>query len=169
MIEKVLNANVYVAGNNLLGKAQEVRLPNISVQKTEHRPLGIFTTVALPQGIERMELSIVFQTFNADVLKKADPFNPIDIAIRAVQQEYNNFGNLQETKQVRVYCRGTFRNLDLGTITAEDGGTRTHTVDLVFYQLIVDGQLIHQIDPLNAIYIVDGKDLLADARSALGY
>jgi P2 family phage contractile tail tube protein len=166
-IEKVLNANVYVNGNNFLGKAREVRLPTISVQKTEHRPLGTFATIALPQGIERMEMSIIFETFNADVFKKTNPFAAVDLAVRAVQQEYDAHGNLVTNKQVRIFAKGSFRSAELGNISAQEPGTRTLTFDLNYYKLVIEGLIIHEIDPLNSIYIVNGEDLLASVRALL--
>jgi len=166
-IEKVLNANVYIDGNNFLGKAREVRLPTVSVQKTEHRPLGTFATIALPQGIERMEIGIIFETFNADAFKRTNPFSAVNLTIRAVQQEYDAHGNLVTNKQVRVYAKGSFRSAELGNVTAQESGTRTLTFDLNYYKLEIAGQVIHEIDPLNSIYIVNGKDLLATARTML--
>ena len=40
-INKLTNANVYLDGVNLLGRAEEVQLPQIKHKMAEHKALGI--------------------------------------------------------------------------------------------------------------------------------
>lgn len=39
-IHQIVNANVYMSGNSLLGKAKEFKLPDIEFEFIEHKGLG---------------------------------------------------------------------------------------------------------------------------------
>ncbi len=40
-INRITNANIYLDGNNLLGRASEIKLPDISMIMQEHKALGM--------------------------------------------------------------------------------------------------------------------------------
>ena len=46
-INKLTNANVYLNGNNLLGRAEEVELPQIKHKMAEHKALGPISRIAI--------------------------------------------------------------------------------------------------------------------------
>jgi hypothetical protein len=39
-VNKLTNANIYIDGNSLLGKASEIDLPKITAKMAEHKALG---------------------------------------------------------------------------------------------------------------------------------
>jgi len=39
---------------------------------------------------------------------------------------------------------------------------------VTYYKLEVDGKVIYEVDPLNCVCVVNGKDYLADVRRNLG-
>ena len=43
-----------------------------------------------------------------------------------------------------------------------------YTTSLSYYKLTIDGEVIHEIDVLNMVKNIGGKDLQADFRAALG-
>lgn len=40
-INRITNANIYLDGNNLLGRATEIKLPDVSLIMQEHKALGV--------------------------------------------------------------------------------------------------------------------------------
>ena len=44
-INKLTNANIYMNGTNLLGRAEEVQLPQIKHKMAEHKALGMVGSV----------------------------------------------------------------------------------------------------------------------------
>lgn len=40
-INRITNANIYLDGTNLLGRAEEVKLPDVSMIMQEHKALGM--------------------------------------------------------------------------------------------------------------------------------
>lgn len=54
-INRITNANIYLDGANLLGRAEEVKLPDVSMTMQEHKALGMVGKVELPAGFDKME------------------------------------------------------------------------------------------------------------------
>ena len=54
-INKLINANVYMNGSNLLGRAEEVQLPQIKHKMAEHKALGMVGSAEFFSGIEKLE------------------------------------------------------------------------------------------------------------------
>ena len=54
-INRVTNANIYIEGVNLLGRAEEIKLPDISAMMSEHKALGMFGKVELPSGFDKLD------------------------------------------------------------------------------------------------------------------
>ena len=50
-IKVIYNANVYIDGNDLLGKASEFKLPEFEFEQDEYKGLGLKGTVKLPMGV----------------------------------------------------------------------------------------------------------------------
>ncbi|VEI47046.1 phage major tail tube protein [Actinobacillus equuli] len=44
-INQIVNANVYINGNSLMGKAQEFKIPDIEFESIEHKGLGLVGTI----------------------------------------------------------------------------------------------------------------------------
>lgn len=57
-INKLTNANVYMNGINLLGRAEEVQLPQIKHKMAEHKALGMVGSAEFFAGIDKMECKI---------------------------------------------------------------------------------------------------------------
>ncbi|MBK1691202.1 hypothetical protein CKO33_03355 [Ectothiorhodospira mobilis] len=81
------DANVYLDGtNNLIGRAGEVTLPEISPAMSEHSGLGMLGTLELPAGLEALSMSTKWTGFYADHLRAgATPFRAHQFQICASQ------------------------------------------------------------------------------------
>lgn len=165
-IEKIFGANVFIDGDEFIGRANEVTLPNVNIAMSDHQPLGYFGTVRLFNGIENMELSVTWSSIVPEVLKRG-PHQSLNLTIRAAQHQYAQ-GVLSEAQPVVVFARGRVLGKELGTITGNDGGSRTTTFVLDYLRVLVDGEELYEVDILNRILRFDGEDIYADTRSALG-
>lgn len=54
-INRITNANIYLDGNNLLGRATEIKLPDVSLIMQEHKALGMVGKIELPAGFDKLE------------------------------------------------------------------------------------------------------------------
>jgi len=165
-IEKIFGANVYVDGDDFIGRANEVTLPNVNINMSDHQPLGYFSSVRLFNGVENMELSVVWSSVVPEVFKRG-PNQSLNLAIRAAQQVYQD-GVLSEVQPIVVFAKGRVLNKEFGNITGSDGGTRTTSFVVDYIRLTVNGEEIYEIDILNRILRFAGVDIFASTRSALG-
>lgn len=62
-IKVIYNANVYIDGNDLLGKASEFKLPEFEFEQDEYKGLGLKGTVKLPMGVSALEGEITWNSF----------------------------------------------------------------------------------------------------------
>ena len=166
VIEKILNANVYLDDVNYVGRATEVDLASVKVKTTEHQTLAMVGPVELFQGIEKLEAKIKWAAFNAELLGNLVPTRASKLTIRVAQQEYGQ-SSVAVTKQVRAVMVGRIRETNPSTIKAGEGSLET-TFAVDYFKKTVDGQDVLEIDIPNYIYMVNGEDIYAEVRSVLG-
>lgn len=165
-IEKILNANIYLDDVNFVGRAMEVDIVKVTIKTTDHETLGMVGPLELFQGIEKLEARIKWHAYNRDMLQKMNPMKAVKLTARVAQQEYQE-SSVVATKQVRAFMVGRVKGLSPDTTKAGEGAMET-TFAIDSYKLTVDGVDVCEIDIPNYIYRVNGEDIYADVREALG-
>ena len=113
-INAIYNANVYLDGNNLLGKAGEFKLPEFEIGQDEYKALGMVGTIKLPNGVEALEGEITWNSFYPDVFTQVySPFKAVQMMVRANVQVFNAAGLAQEVPMVTMVT-ATFSKNPLG-------------------------------------------------------
>ncbi|MNZ98291.1 Phage tail tube protein FII [compost metagenome] len=69
---------------------------------------------------------------------------------------------------VDVVVRGRHEEIDFGESKPGEDTEHKITTTCSYYKLTIDGQVLVEIDLLNFIEIIDGVDMLAEQRAALG-
>ena len=167
-INRLTNANIYMDGNNLLGRAEEIQLPQIKHKMADHKALGMVGSAEFFAGIDKLESKIKWNALYPEVLKKAaNPFKTIQLQARASLETYNSMGKLAEVPAV-AYLSGTFKEFPLGNFKANENAEYETTMSVNYAKLIVDGEEIFEIDVLENIYKVEGVDILEIYRNNIG-
>ena len=167
-INRLTNANIYMDGNNLLGRAEEIQLPQIKHKMADHKALGMVGSAEFFAGIDKLECKIKWNSLYTEVLKKAaNPFVAVQIQARASLETYNNMGRLAEVPAI-AYISGTFKEFPLGTLKPQENAEYETTMSVNYAKLIVAGEEIFEIDVLENIYKVDGVDVLTTFRINTG-
>jgi hypothetical protein len=167
-INRLTNANIYMDGNNLLGRAEEIQLPQIKHKMADHKALGMVGSAEFFAGIDKLESKIKWNALYPEVLKKAaNPFVAVQIQARASLETYNNMGKLAEVPAV-AYLSGTFKEFPLGNLKPQENAEYETTISVNYAKLIVGGEEIFEIDVLENIYKVDGIDVLTVYRHNTG-
>lgn len=167
-INRLTNANIYMDGNNLLGRAEEIQLPMIKHRMAEHKALGMIGSAEFFSGIEKLECKIKWNSLYPEVLRKAaNPFRTVQLQARASLETYNSMGKLAEVPAI-AYLSGTFKEFPLGNIKAGDSAEYETTLAINYAKLIVEGEEIFEVDILENIYKVGGSDILQDYRNNIG-
>lgn len=167
-IKQITNANVYIDGTSFLGKIEEAKLPDVVATLSEHKALGMIGKIELPNGIDKMEMSMKWNSLYGDVLKKAaNPFKAVQLQCRSSQETYTGQGRTEEVPVV-VHLTGSFKKFPLGGYKQHDNVEAETTMTITYFRLVVNGEDIVEVDVLSNIYKVGGVDLLAQYRSNIG-
>lgn len=168
VVKRITNANCYLNGKSLLGKVEEAKLPDVATVLVEHKALGLVGKLELPSGIDKMEMSIKFNSFYEDVLvKAADPFTPVNLQVRSSRDTYTGQGRTAQEPVVTFLC-GTFKNYPLGGFKQHDNVEAEFKLNITYLKQVVAGKDMIEVDVLNNIYKVGGNDILATYRSNIG-
>ena len=167
-INSLTNANIYIAGDSLLGRAKEIELPEIKQMTADHEALGMVGKVAFSSGVEKMEGKISWNAIYGDVIKTVgDPTAAIDVQVRGNLESHNSGGLASEVPFV-AYLKVRFRSLPAGTFKQHENVELESEFDCYYMKLAIDGEDHIEFDPMSNIYIVGGVDILATYRSNIG-
>lgn len=167
-INRITNANIYVDGNSLLGRAEEIKLPDISAIMSEHKALGMVGKIELPSGFDKLEGEIKWNAIYEEVAKKtANPFKTVQLQCRSSVESYGAQGRVTETPLV-TYLTVMFTKNPLGTFKQHENPEMTSPYTATYVKQVLGGKEILELDVLANIYTVDGTDMLADFRMNIG-
>ncbi len=167
-VNKIVNANVYLDGSNLLGRAQEVQLPTIKAKMADHEALGLVGVPEFPAGLEKMEGKIKWASLYPEVLgKAATPFTHYSLQVRGNLETYDSTGRVSEVPVVGLLTAG-FKSVPMGTYKARDNAEFETDISVYYCKLTVDGNDVLEIDVLANIWRANGEDLLTTYRSNIG-
>lgn len=167
-INRMTNCNVYLDGNSLLGKAEEITLPEIKAKLAEHKALGMVGAVELPSGLDKMEAQIKWAAYYTDAIAASgNIYRTVQLQVRSSLESYEAAGRTAETPVV-VHLTGQFKNLPLGNFKQHDNVDFTSQMNVTYVKVVIGGVTIVELDVLANIYKVDGTDLLETYRANLG-
>ncbi|TVX93047.1 phage major tail tube protein [Paenibacillus agilis] len=167
--EKVIQYTVWLNGNTHLGTAL-VQLPEIKMPTESLKGAGIAGVIesTTPGYFEPMTLTMNWRTTSTQEATRLLAPNSHFIVLRAAIQVFDKVA--QETLEVgkTVTFRATTISHALGKVegaSAMDGNT---VMSCSYLKNEEDSRVLYEIDQLNSIYNVNGKDYLARRRSILG-
>lgn len=167
-IRAVFNANVYIDGNNHMGKASEFKLPDFEITQDEFKGLGLWGTVKLPSGAEALEGEITWNSLYPDVAAKAyHPFRACQLMVRANQQLHDASGLVKEVPVVTTITATMSKN-GLGNFKHKEKSEHSSTYQATEIRQVVDGREVLYYNAFKNIYRVNGEDVLAQMRKNTG-
>ena len=167
-INAIYNANVYLDGNNLLGKAGEFKLPEFEIGQDEYKALGMVGTIKLPNGVEALEGEITWNSLYPEVAAKANhPFKAAQLMVRSNLQTFDARGLVKEVA-VGTTVTATFSKNGLGGLKPKEKSEQASTYQATEIRQMVDGRETLYYNAFKNIYRVDGVDVLAQMRKNIG-
>lgn len=168
-VNRVTNANIYMDGKSLLGRAEEVTLPVIKQMMAEHKALGMNGKFELPAGVDKLEARIKWNSFYSDVLTKAaNPNQTVQIQARSSIKTWTpNGANAIETPVV-IHMTALFKDFPTGNFKQHDNVELESNLSVNYCKLVVGSVEIMEIDVLANIHKVNGVDIMAQYRANLG-
>lgn len=160
------NFNLFNDGNSYMGVAEEVKLPKLTRKTEDFRGGGMNGPVDIDQGQEKLELEFTAAGFLTQVFEQYGTTKVDGVLLR-----FNGAYQRDDTatiQAVEVVVRGRHKEIDPGDAKAGEKGKTTVKSSLSYYKLTVDNKVLVEIDLLNMVEIVNGKDMLAEQRKAIG-
>lgn len=167
-ISKAFNANIYIDGtNDQLGRASEVKLPDVAPEMVEHKGLGMIGTVELPSGLKAMTMSVKWAGIYADSIKfGGNPFRAHRFQLRASVETYDAHGRSSETPLVVLFS-GTWKKAGGITFKPKEGTESEDEVAVSYIKVILGGRPLYEVDVLNNVWLVGGEDVIANLKANL--
>lgn len=163
--QTLTNMNLFVAGSSYAGMATQLQLPKLKRKTEAHRGGGMDAEIDMAVGMEKMEAGFTLtgidrQSLGYFGIADGSAFN-------------GNFrGAFTDRKGKVSKAIATFRGLltevDMGNWEAGKKNETKYTLTPDYYKLEVDGAVVYELDPVNCIRIINGRDELAAERDALG-
>lgn len=165
-IKKLHNANVFINGVNMAGRATEVDLPDVKYKLHDAKNLGMFMATGVPVALEVLKLKIKAEFDPAYVALAVNPFDSSLVQIRGTISEWDSSGRVGEKGAVAI-CKGRFTDSKVAAIKAQETATCELEMTVDYYKLIAEGQTIYEIDVFNNKLVIEGDDKLADFKGNL--
>lgn len=167
---KLSDANVYVDGADHLGKA-EMTIPEVAQKMMEHDSFGIAGTVEIPLigQFEKLEGKIDLHAMTREAA--AVLYNPTAapmLDVRSVFEYYDTTTGETHVYPVKVTIRAIFKKVTAPTLKKSTDEKFSAEYTANYMKIEIDGTEMLEIDQFNYIYRVEGRDLLAEHRTALG-
>jgi len=166
--EAVINFAVYEDAVEYLGKS-EVTLPEVSNLTEEIKGAGIAGNVeAVILGhTAAMSLTLNFRTVTPATVNLFEP-RIHNIDLRTAQQETDTKSGEIKVRRVKYALKIKPKKFAPGKVAPGSPADASGEYAVLYYAVYIDGVKKMEIDPLNFIYEVNGKDYLSEVRSALG-
>lgn len=152
----------FIDGIGYAGSIKEATLPKIALVTEEHIAGGMGGTIEIFMGaVEKMELSMTIDGLSPEFLKTlGNPDTPL--TLRGALKS----GAVTETAIFQT--RGLYKEIEFGNMARKDKGSQKLTAILTYFKATIGGVEIIEVDVLGKIFKVNGKDLMAEQRAALG-
>lgn len=166
-IPQVVNRyNLYRGGGKLVGLTGEVELPAITMLTDTLEGAGTGGNMDVPViGLtENMDIQIPFMCLSKDMFGLANPNEAADLTLRGAIQGTDPATGKVTYVSVAISVRGTVKEITPGTVKAGGRMESSVTLALSYYKIALDEETVLEIDKLNSVFVVNGKDVLKEVR-----
>ncbi|ADJ61745.1 phage major tail tube protein [Herbaspirillum seropedicae] len=167
-VNNLSNANIYINGNSLLGRADEFKLPTVKFKMADHKAVGMIGTIKLPSGIEALEGEIKWTSFYPEVwCKLLDPFSAVQLQARGNLETHTSQGRIDQKPYV-IYLTASFYEVPMGDFKQNEKAEFTSKFYATYIKQQVGGRDVLEVDAMANIYKVNGVDKLDQYRLHIG-
>lgn len=163
--EVINNFRVYNDEARVMGTTAEVNLAQLQAMTAAVSGAGILGeyTTAVVGMFQSMQQEIPFRMIDKDYFTMLNTGEQSKVVLRSsVQQRNRETGGTLSTQAMRIVFRGHPTAVNMGAVKVGDLMNASITLELTYLLLEIDGMTMLELDKLNSVYKVNGKDLLAD-------
>lgn len=159
------NLNLFVDGRGYAGQIEDFNAPKLALKVAEWHAGGMAAPIDLKMGMEKMTTDFALLKYDRDVLALFGVANGQSVAFVAREALESFDGTV--TPVIHT-MRGRITNIDPGTSKAGEVATLRFTMTLTYYKLQHGVSTVQEIDAINMIHMINGVDVYAAQRNALG-
>jgi P2 family phage contractile tail tube protein len=166
--EQIINYNLYNEAEKLVGITGEVTLPALEMMTETVSGAGIAGEYesAIPGHFGSMPIDISFRMLNessVSLLKEST----VMLTLRASHQSYDVSSGKKLRRPLKVVIRGITKSLELGKVEVGKPTESKVSVEVLYIKVSENDKVLVEIDKLNMICVIDGKDILEDVRGQI--
>ena len=167
-VNRITNANIYMDGTGLLGRAEEIEVAQPRHRMVDHKALGMAGTAEFWAGVDKLEAKIKWASLYSEALSAAaSPFTSHSFQVRGSLEQYTSQGRSAELPVIYLMT-AVFKDAGGFKFRQHENVDSVSTLAVYHSELYVAGSQIHLYDVLANIYVVNGIDQLAVFRANLG-
>lgn len=153
-------------GSNWIGKMNSVTLPKWTRKTEDIIVNGLAGPATIDLGQEKPELSFSAGGYLREALNAygATTVDAVGIRFNGAYQD-DSVGTYDA---VEIYARGRYTEIDPGEAKGQTVGEWKYTMPLANYRLTINGKVVIEYDLLGNRMVVNGIDINAAKRAALG-
>ncbi len=167
-VNRITNANIYIDGVGLLGRAEELEVAQPRHRMVDHKGLGMAGTAEFWAGVDKLEAKIKWASLYSEALiAVGSPFQAHMFQVRSSLEQYTSQGRSAELPVVYLMT-GVFKDAGAFNFKQHENVDTTSVITVYHSELYIAGTQIHLYDVMANIYIVNGVDQLAQFRTNIG-
>lgn len=165
--EVINKFNVYNDANRVMGTTAEVNIAELKAMTASVSGAGIqgeYNTSVVGM-FQSMSQEIPFRMIDRDFFNMLNTGEQSKIVLRSsVQQRNRETGGTLSNEAMRIVLRGHPTEAKFGTVKMGDLMNAAITLEVTYILVEIAGETMLELDKLNSVYKVNGKDLLKDIR-----
>ncbi|MED3965043.1 phage major tail tube protein [Niallia taxi] len=166
--DKVYDYRVYDANEQLIGITGEVALPNLEATTSTLSGAGILGEME-SVNIGHFGSTTVELTMKTLFQKSFDflSYSGQSLILRAAQLSVDSKNGLISKRGLKITMKWQPKGLDLGKLSTGAQTESKNSLEVFYIKVEENGKELLELDKLNYIYRVNGKDQLADIKKLL--
>src|SRR5271170_6740435 len=138
-INRITNANIYMDGVGLLGRAEEIEVAQPKQKMADHKALGMAGTAEFWAGVDKLEAKIKWASLYPEALAAAaNPFVSHSFQVRGSIEQYTSQGRIAELPLVYLMT-GVFKEAGNFTFRQHENADSTSIITVYHSELYVAG------------------------------
>lgn len=166
--QTVINGRLYEDTNHFVGPVKAT-LPDLNYLTQTLKGIGIPGNMefSIPGQIDAMTLTLDFQTFCQEQISLSEPRRHHLTLMTSQQYEDTGTGEVgySAIKHVFIASPKTSKPGGVEPATPSAGSVE---MAVRYWAVFIDGKRVQEIDQINNIFFINGKDYMANIRKALG-
>lgn len=165
----VANYMIYTEDESEFVGAAQVTLPKLSFMTQEVRGSGIMGAITVPiiSELQAMQIQIQMLTVSDQAYKLAE-HKAQTLTLYEVQQNVDLTNYQMGVASVKHTMKIMTTGMDGGTLQPQSTSNANIEASVLYWKVERDGTKIMELDPINYICFINGKDYATEIRTAMG-